>query len=457
MRSVRGRSPAARRGDRNGGGPDQPSVGAGSRRRRRAPLSARSSRLARDSVWSFASEGFQLVATLAVFYLLTTHLGPAQYGYFSGSQALVAILATLSHSWIALLLLQEIVREGRPEPHVFGMGLGLLGVTGVLAVGAAAALSPLLLPGIGVLVVVLFAVAELFGLGVVFVSAALLQATVSYAESARVRIAFLAVRLSAVVGLAVTDRLSLLSVAVAYCAVSVTCGLGSLAYVSARRGFVPRPRRPDASELRSGLGYAGTLASFALQEDSDKILLVRLADPVTAGLYAAAYRGVQIAVVPIRAILASSHSRFLEHDPRARGQHLRRSLRFTGLATAYAVVAVGVLVVGAPLIPLVLGDAYRQTAAMLPWLAGLVLLRALSLFGFNGLMGLRRNGARLGIIVCSALAAVVGGVVLITGYSWRGAVLATVVAELVFIGLTWLALVRYQRVHDRTVPEGAPA
>jgi O-antigen/teichoic acid export membrane protein len=126
-------------------------------------------------------------------------------------------------------------------------------------------------------------------------------------------------------------------------------------------------------------------------------------------------------------------------------------VRFTALSAAYGAVAVVVLVVAAPLIPVVLGDAYRQTATMLPWLAGLVLLRALSLFAFNGLMGLRRNGARLAIIVCSALAAVIGGVVLITGYSWQGAVLATFISEIVFVSLTWLALVHVQRRHDRSL------
>jgi O-antigen/teichoic acid export membrane protein len=422
---------------------------------RRPRLSARSSRLARDSVWAVVSEAFQLVATLTVFYLLTTQLGPSQYGYFSGTQALVAILATLSHSWIALLLLQEIVREGRPAARVFGTSLSLLGATGLVALAMAGVLGHLLLPGAGILVVLLFAIAELFGLGVVFVSAALLQATVSYAASARLRITFLAVRLTAVVALAVADHVSLVSVAVAYCTVSVACGLGALLFVAVKQGMVLRPEVPTRAEVRSGLGYAGTLAAFALQEDSDKILMVRLADPVTAGLYAAAYRGVQIAVVPIRAVLASSHSRFLEHDPRARGQHLRRSLRFTGLAVAYALVAVVVLVVAAPLIPVLLGDAYAQTARMLPWLAGLVVLRALSLFAFNGLMGLRRNGARLAIILCSALAAVVGGAILISGYSWQGAVLATVVSEMVFVSLTWLALVRYQRRHDSALAEGA--
>lgn len=411
--------------------------------------------LAGDTAWATGGEVVQLVATLLIFYLLTTQLGPADYGYFAGAQALVATLATLSSAWVSLLLLQEVVRERRPAAEVFSSCLALAWVTGIAALLAALLLTPVLLPGVPVAAVLLLAVAELFGAGAVALSAAHLQATVSYPSSIRVRLLFVALRAVAVVALTLLGDVSLLDVATTYAAVSVVTGLATFGWVAVRHDVSLRPRMPAWAEWRSGMSYAGTLASFAVQEDSDKILLVRFADPAVAGFYAAGYRGVQMAVLPVRALLASSHRRFLEHDESQTGQHVRRSLRFTAPATAYSVLAVVALVVGAPLVPAILGEGYEQAAAVIPWLAPLVLLRAVSLFGFNGLMGLRRNGVRLAIVACTGLVAAVAAVVLIPLWSWQGAAAATVLSEVVFVALTWAALVHFQRRHDRSARSGA--
>lgn len=404
--------------------------------------------LAGDTGWAAAGELAKTGSALLIVYLLATRLGPAEYGYFAGIQALIATIATLSYVWIGFLLLQEVVRDGRPSADAFASGLALVGITSGAAVVVAGVLGLFLLPGVTTAVIVLFAVGELVGLGVVTVAASLVQATVSYSSSIRVRIQFLVLRVVAVIGLAFAGDLSLFAVALSYCVVGLLSAAGVLVWVRIRHGVSLRPRVPHWAEIRTGMSYAGTLLSNAVQEDSDKILLVRFGDPAVAGLYAAAYRLVQMAMLPVRALLASSHRTFLEHDPDEKGQHVRRSLRFTAPAAVYSVLAVVILVVAAPLVPRILGESYAGTTIMIAWLAPLIVLRGVSLFAFNGLMGLRRNGARLAIAVSTGLAAGVGGVLLIMGYSWRGAAVATLASEVLFVVLTWLALVHYQRRHD---------
>jgi O-antigen/teichoic acid export membrane protein len=208
---------------------------------------------------------------------------------------------------------------------------------------------------------------------------------------------------------------------------------------------------PSWRESRDALSFAAALLSFSVHEDADKILMVRLADPATAGLYAAAYRAVQVAVAPLRALMAASHRRFLEHNPDRAGEHLHRALRYTAAGAAYGGGAALALFAAAPLLPLVLGPSYEGSVAMVRVLAVLTLLRGSGLFPFNGLMGLRRHGARLLTVGTAAGVAGVLSGVLIPRWSWWGGAVATLVAEMVFLGVCWTMLVREQRRHDLTL------
>lgn len=411
--------------------------------------------LAADTGWATGAEVATLASGLAVFYLVTTRLGPAGYGYFVGAQTLVAMLAMLSSAWVGMLLLQQLVRDRRPASEVFPACLFLTLLAGTCATLMALGIGTVLLPGLALGTLLLFALAELLGAGMTTLAAALLQASDDYRGAILLRICVLLLRLVAVAGLVVSDSVSLRSIAVSFFVVSVTVGALALALVSRRLGIPLRLGRPSRRDVRSGLSYAGTLVAFAVQEDADKLLLVRLADPVTAGLYAAAYRAVQLALVPIRALTAASHRRFLQHDPLSRGEHLSRSLRFTAAAGTYGLAATIVLLVGAPLVPRLLGPEYERSGPMVMLLAPLVLCRGLSLFGFNGLMGLRRNGVRVLIIGFAAALNAALNILLIRQISWQGAAVATLCAEVFLITATWFALLRYQRRHDSSLAQGA--
>jgi len=432
-------------------GTDTPEGGQRRTGRGRHSAPAAGGRLAGDTGWATVAEGATLGSSLVVFYLVTTRLGPGQFGYFAGIQSLVAALSMLSTAWVGLLLLQEVVRESRPAATVFATCLTLSLGAGGLATLIALVVGPWLLPGLAVPMLLLFVLAELLGAGLLQLAAALLQALDRFSASVAARCSLLVMRVIAVLVLALSGHLTLGTLAVTYFALSLLAGTLALLVVRRACHVSLRPARPNRAELRSGMSYAGALVSFAVQEDADKLLLVRLADPVTAGLYAAGYRAVQVAIVPLRALANSSHRTFLQNDPDATGEHLRRSVRFTGIAAAYALVAVVVLVVGRRFVPDLLGEAYRDSVPMIGLLAPLVLFRALSLFAFNGLMGLRRNGVRLGIISAAATVNALLNLVLIATYSWRGAAVATLIAEVVFTVGTWVALVVYQRRHDAGV------
>lgn len=414
-------------------------------------LRSRMGRLAGDTVWATSVEVLTLASSIVVMYVITTRLGPADYGYFVGVQALVATLGMLSYASVTQVVMQSIVRDREEPSAAFSRSLGLLcgGTTLTLALGLG--LRPLLFPHLPVAVFAPLLVAELVGSGVVALAASYLQALDSYRRSVAIRLVHLVLRSLAVLLLALVGSLSLASVAWCYCLLGLGAGGAVLLQLWQRDGLSVRVVRPTGREVRDSLSFAVALLSFSVHEDADKILMVRLADPVAAGMYAAAYRAVQVAVSPLRALVAASHRRFLEHDPDRVGQHLDRALLYTRFSAAYGAVASVAVFAAAPLIPEVLGASYAGSVTMVRWLAALAMLRGMGVFAFNGLMGLRCHGQRLLAVGTGAVVAAVVSGLLIPVWSWRGGAVGTLVAESVFLTLCWVTLVRQQRRHDASV------
>ncbi|SHF61769.1 Membrane protein involved in the export of O-antigen and teichoic acid [Geodermatophilus nigrescens] len=398
-----------------------------------------------------------MTSGLVVMYVISTRLGPEAYGFFVGAQALVATLGMVSYAAVAQLLMQGIVRDRRPPQQVLSACLTLLAAAAAAAFAVGLALQPLLFPGLALQVFVLLAVAELVGAGVVSLGAAYLQAMDRYRHSVLVRLVLLVLRTSTVVVLVTGGQVSLIAVAWTYCVLGLLAAGTVLGQLMWRERLSLRPAVPRRRDVGDGASFAGALLAFSVHEDVDKILMVRLTDPATAGLYGAAYRAVQVAAAPIKALVTASHRRFLQHDDDRKGEHVRRSFRFTLLGTAYGLTAGLIVVMAAPLLPLVLGEDYEGSVDMVRVLAALVVLRGLGGFAFNGLLGFGAHGHRLVVITGAATTAAVLTVVLVPHLSWLGGALATLMAEAVFVLGSWAHLVRRQHRHDSAVTEADSA
>jgi len=168
-----------------------------------------------------------------------------------------------------------------------------------------------------------------------------------------------------------------------------------------------------------------------------------------AGLYGAAYRVIMLAQIPIRSLANSTHLSFLGSAPR---DAVGLSLRYSLVAGAYGCLAAIGLAVLAPLLPLLLGAEFEEATSIVRWLAPVVVLAALTPFPSNGLLTYGRNGLRTMILVGNAVFAVALYVALIPPFSWRGAILATVIAETTMTAVAWMALLRV-----RAGVDGRPA
>ena len=168
------------------------------------------------------------------------------------------------------------------------------------------------------------------------------------------------------------------------------------------------------------------------------------------GLYAAAYRIVQLGMVPLGALANTTHVQFLRPSTEPR-HYLKLALRYSVVALAYGVVFAIAVIVVAPLFPLLVGQEFEGSVEIVRWLSPIVLLRGLGLYSLNALLGLGRTGIRTGIVVANAAIGVVLFIVLIPGRGWEGAAIATLVTEAMQVLMTWSALVVLQARADRAL------
>jgi len=124
-------------------------------------------------------------------------------------------------------------------------------------------------------------------------------------------------------------------------------------------------------------------------------------------------------------------------------------VRFAGATGAYGVAFAVVIVLAAPLLPILVGEDFKGSVNMVRWLSPLVLLRALTMFPLNALMGLGKTFLRSVIIVVNAIVAMIIYFALIPRWGWEGAVVGTMVSEGTLMISTWTALIMYQRRADR--------
>lgn len=414
--------------------------------------------LGAESAWSMGYEVASLLSTLLAFVLLSRTLGTEGYGDYASLYALISPLITLAGSGMTLALLQHAIRDGEPlGPTARScLSLAILIGIGLTVVGSGAAELILHLDLTLVAIITLLLV-EFVITPMMHIAAATVQIGSGYVGAAQIRLVFIIARTIILIGLMVTDELTLTNLGVLSAVVGAALVAVILPRVGHRYGFSLLPGRMARRHLKSNVIYSTAISASALSNDGDKVVMAANGLRVDTGLYAAAYRMVTFAMLPVGSVVAAAHGRFLEHEEGVKGQHLRRATRFGVVSLGYGVVSAIGLWVLAPVLPLIVGEDFEDSVQMVRWLSPVVLVRSLSIFSLNGLMGLGRHVFRTSLIVANACVAMVIYLVLIPEYGWQGAAIGTLLGESIEVASTWTALVVFQRRADRQIDRDAAA
>jgi O-antigen/teichoic acid export membrane protein len=236
----------------------------------------------------------------------------------------------------------------------------------------------------------------------------------------------------------------------------VTCSLlaAYVVLVRLRRAGVRLTLGPPTTREASVAAHLSTsLFSASVKTDGDNTALHAYGHDHAAGLYGAAYRIVQLALVPLRSMNTALLPRFLDVEGRPATAHRRRVFGYASVAAAISAVLVSGLLLGAPVVRLLLGDEFAESVAIIRWLLPLIPIIALGQAPSNGLAALDRLAARTWILAGTAVLSVALYIALVPAHSWRGAVVASIIGDTVLTAAMWVAFLHYDR-KDSTAAAG---
>lgn len=270
--------------------------------------------LFRNTLWMLFAQGIRLVLQAVYFVIIARALGPEQYGAFVGATSLIAILAPFASLGSAHLLVKNVSRNHALFSEYWGNALFMVLVSGTALIGLVLLVAPLILPReIPWLLILIAAITDLIFLRMLDTSGHAFQSVLRLNRTAQVNILPSVSRvIAAVVLIQFFPNPNALTWTWLYLA--STAISSSLAVLMVRTSLGP-PKLAlwrIKPELLEGCYFSVGLSAQTIYNDIDKTMLARLAVLEATGLYAAAYRLIDVAFVPVRSLLAASYARFFQ-------------------------------------------------------------------------------------------------------------------------------------------------
>jgi len=405
------------------------------------------SKTAGNSAWALGDQATSFVSTAVSAYLLTSRLGTTGYGAFAATYNLMGPPLAFIQSGVMLSVLDRIIRERKDPQQIARAYLGYVWTVGTTLAILLSLYVARFVKGMPPLAGALFIGTEFIVMAGMWVTTATMQAARGYRYAARVRIIVTAVRTTLMLTLALFGKFNLTWFPATQAAVFVVLAFLLHRWQETVYGARFRPSRFTKSDVAASSVYAVGLSAIGVQDSYDQVVLQsHYRDD--AGRYAAAYRIVSLGMMPLSAIANATHMDFLDVNESSNDQ-IHKARKFALLGIAYSAVFCLGVIIAAPLVPKVLGHKYDGSVTMMRLLVPLVPLRGIGTFPMNGLLGLGRNKLRTNLLLGSAAFSLTLYLVLIPHWSWKGAVVGTVISESVLFAAAWIALFRCQAAHNR--------
>ena len=411
----------------------------------------RSSTLAHNTGWMFGGYGLQILVQATYFILVARTLGARQYGAFVAVTALVSIAAPFSGFGAANLLVKNVARDRSLMADYWGNGLLMIGASGLGFLAIILGSAKLLLPdSVALASVLLVGVSDLVLVKVSDLAAVGFQAIERMSRSAQLQVLTSIFRLAGIILLKLfVVHPTAEAWAVVYLVATGSTATIALVTTSKRIGLPRFALHRIRPEFVEGLYFSTSLSAQTIYNDIDKTMLARMVSLDAAGIYAAAYRVIDVAFTPVRSLLNAAYPRFFRHGASGLEVSLSYSLRLIRPAAIYSLAAATAMFAGASLLPRILGPQFASTAEALRWLALLPLFKSLHYFLGEALTGAGHQGVRATTHVTVAIFNVLINLWLIPHYGWRGAAWSSLASDGLLVVLMYFAVQAMTRRNKR--------
>jgi O-antigen/teichoic acid export membrane protein len=402
--------------------------------------------LLRDTTHLSIGHGFRLVIQAAYFVLVARSLGPDAYGAFVTVVAMAALLGPFSGLGTPNLFIKNVRSGKRTAAVCWGNGILLTVLSGALLTAAAVGLSVVLHLKIAPFAVLLVSIADMVLLKVTELAAFGFTASDRMKQTSIQNVVVSLLRLAGIAGLMATVHpVTLDRWVVVYL---LTTLLGMVYALTKGSQLWGRPRtdltalREDAAE---GVFFSIAGSATTVYNDIDKIMLSQLADLASTGVYAAAYRVIDVSMTPIRSLAAAAYPRFFRKGMDGIGATYAYALALMAKAAVYGSAASAGLWLFAPILPHILGSKYDAVVPAVRWLALIPFLRCLHSFLADALSGAGLQRTRMAIQVLAALINIALNLVILPRYSWRGAAWTSLGCDGLLVAMFWFTALYYRR------------
>ncbi len=385
------------------------------------------------------SAGLLIRATLqAIVFLIIAHvLGAKGYGAFSATMALANVLASFVGLGSQTLLVRNVAHDISSFTDNWRSTLASLIISIPVFFLIYLIISWLVLPSsIPSFVILVIGLAELVFSPVIFCTIAVYRGAERIGRASKIFIFQTFVRLLAAIILvffaAYLPSNQWLPIWITLYAVAQ---LFSFCYsLHTIKNDYGLPMIPNWShfflDLRSGLGFAFSNVALRLYADIDKAMLARMISLESSGIYAAAYRIIDMITLPIHGMLQAAQANIFRagrnNNTLSAFSYVMRILPFPFI---YALAACTLVFLSADLLTFLLGEDYSETVEVLYLLAGLPLASLVRLLSQSSLLSSGQHKNTVTIIILGAICNILLNLWLIPFMNWRGAVLATYLSE----------------------------
>jgi O-antigen/teichoic acid export membrane protein len=253
-------------------------------------------RIVRDTLWLLVGKGMRLVLQAAYFVIIARTLGVANYGAFVGTTALVGIVSPFVGVGIETLLLKNVAKDRSLVQEYWGNALWMVLVTGIGLMIALVLASPVALP----------AISPLLNL-----SGRAFQAVDRLDMSAQINISVMFMKVLAAFSLMYFFATpNPLDWAWLYLASSIVSALSAAWLVHRLLGAPKLALNRILPELKEGFYFSISTSAYTVYNDIDKTMLARLSTLEATGIYAAAYRLIDVAFIPVISIAGAAYADF---------------------------------------------------------------------------------------------------------------------------------------------------
>jgi O-antigen/teichoic acid export membrane protein len=398
-----------------------------------------------------AGMGLRTIGQVGVFLLVARMLGVQAYGAYAAVLAIAGALGGFGGFGTHMLMQRDLARGRSAFARVWGRTLAIVALSTPILLGLYLLLAWAVLPArISWVVVLSIGIAEILFAPIVLGAINAYQGHDRIGRAARLVLVPVIPRLVAAVLLfGIAASLPTDTRLVAWSVMYVLAALCAAAYALFRvRRDLGFPSMPDVRELytcaREGGAFAFGGAALKLYADLDKTLVARLATLEAAGTYSAGYRVVDMATIPMTAMLAATMPKVFRAGENGLGSALRYGWQILPVLALYAVLIGGLLFWAAPLLPIVLGEGFRPAVTALHWLCWLPLISLPRLLLQSLLIGADKQRTVTLVLSVGVLLNVLLNVGFILLLGWRGAVISTYFAEVTMSLGLFLLLQRYR-------------